>query len=111
MTLQDLLTKEYGIKTTVKINDKTSSVGTSLTRILDNNPNRVGWTIFNLGSNAVYLGFDRNVSASKGMRLAPSGGSINFMWDTEFDVVGYELFGKASTGTNNIYVIELITLP
>lgn len=110
MTLQDLLTKKFGVKTTHEINPVTDTVGTSTTKVLGNNPNRLAFTIINLSSNVVYLGFDRDVSSSKGIYLSPNGGSLSMLYDEDFNSVGYEVFGKAADDSK-IYLIEIVTTP
>lgn len=109
MTLQDLLQKEFGVKTIAKINPIISSIGTDIKRVLDNNPNRLAWTIINLSSNDLYLGFDNDVSSNKGVYVAANGGSASMLYRDDFDPTGWEIWGKASGAGSNIYVIEIVT--
>jgi hypothetical protein len=53
------------------------ATGAAASRILQNNPERLSVTFFNLGANDVYLLFDDSVSATKGIALQASGGAVN----------------------------------
>ena len=109
MTLAELIDKKFGVKTTHRINPVTDTVGTSATRILGNNPNRLAWLVVNLSSNTVYLGFDRDVSPNKGIFLSPNGGSCQMLYDEDFHSVGYEVFAKADA-ESKIYVVEIVII-
>lgn len=76
MTTRDLLNKLYGVITT-QLTDPigVTSVTTSATRILDNDPGGLQVTVINTGANDMNLWVDGSVSATKGIRIAASGGS------------------------------------
>jgi hypothetical protein len=77
-------------------------------KVLDNNPDRVGWFIVNLSPNNVYIHFASDVSSSKGVFLAPNGGMASMVWDEDFHAVGWEIWGIASASNSSIYVVEII---
>ena len=108
MTLQDLLFKQFTVKTRANINPEISTLTGGVDKILSNNPNRLAWIIINLGDDAFYISFERDPSATKGIVLSGGGGSASMLWNEDFDLVGYELFGKGTLGAK-IYVIEILT--
>lgn len=106
--LADLISRQFGIKTRVRENPLTSSIGINAERVVPSNPNRLALTVINLSANTIYLGFDNRVSSINGIYVAPNGGGISLIYDEDFEMVGYEIWGIA-TGTNSsIKVIEVI---
>lgn len=105
-TLHDLLNKQYGVKVDVKV--KTVTVGTTPTRVIDNNPNRVGYLVINLSSGSLFASFDTAVSTTNGILLGQLGGQFSMNWQYDFDVVGYELYGVVASGSNTVYVAEVV---
>jgi len=93
MTTKELIDKKFGIRTDVVVNPLVSSVGTSVTRLLGNNPNRVAWRIVNLSSNNLYILNDEEVSSSRGIMLYPNGGTASMVWDKDFNTVCWEVYG------------------
>lgn len=109
VTLQEMLNREFGVKTTFRANPLVSSCAITLTKLLSNNPNRLASVLVNLGANDIYIGFDVETSAAKGILLANSGGGINFKWDSEFNLLEAAMYGIAVGGASAIYVLEIVT--
>lgn len=57
-------------------NVATLSVGTSQEQLIKPDSERVFLLVVNLSVNAMYLGFDEQVSSSRGIKLSPNGGFI-----------------------------------
>ncbi len=108
MTLQDLLLTQFKVKTRANINPEISTLTGGVDKVLSNNPNRLAWIIINLGDDATYLSFERDPSSTKAIILSGGGGSASMLWNEDFDLVGYELFGKG-TQNQTLYVIEILT--
>jgi len=106
--LRNLIIREYGIQTAVRINPETDVVNTSPVRVLSNNPNRLSWVIVNLSGSDIWLGFDREVSSTKGLFLASGGSAIATDWRDDFELVGYEVWAIASADNSPIYVLEVV---
>jgi len=98
--------KEFGFKTRAVENPVASSVGTSVTKVLNQNPDRIEWLFVNLGSYTVYLAFGPYVSASKGIFVAASGGTATMKVSEDGEAVAYEVWAVAPSGTSAIYVVE-----
>jgi hypothetical protein len=110
MTLKDLLEKQFGVKTRVVINPMdVTAVGTSVTQILGNNPNRLAWMLVNLSPNDLYIAFERDVSVDKGIYLSPTGGTVKFLWNEDFELTGYEVWAVSTGADSAIYLVEVVT--
>lgn len=106
VNLQDLLTKEYGVRTTLRINPLIDSVGVTVAQILGNNPSRLGWAIFNLSANGLYVLPERNVSATHGMYIAPNGGYMGWVWNEEWQAVCWAQWAIATGANSDVLVLE-----
>ena len=108
-TLHDLLEAMYGVKTRVRQNPKTDTVGVSAVKIADSNPNRLTLLINNVSSNAIYITPDNQPSATRGIYVAPGGGSVVMQWDRDFSLVSQEWYAIAAAANSEIYVLELLS--
>jgi len=106
--LAEYIRKKFGVATFVEENPVTDTVGTTVTQIVKNNPDRLALIITNLSANNVYIGWFRDVSANKGVFLAPNGGQVVFLADEDLELVGYEFFAVATAAASKIFVFELI---
>jgi len=108
MTAQEVLDRRWGVRTRPITNRLVSSLGTSVTRLIPNDPDRLAWLIVNLSGNTVYLALTRDVSSSKAILLQPSGGSAGMVIDEDFNTVTYEVWGLASAANSAIYTVEVV---
>jgi len=106
--LLDLIREE--IKTdVVQYTDRvTTTVGTSVTRILRADPDRVAVILLNLGGNDLYISPDEAPSATRGIYVGANGGSVVMLWNEDLILVGNEWFGVAPGGTTQIFTVELV---
>ena len=103
--LAEYVKRKFGVNTrSYPITDPVSCL-TTVTRILPNNPDRLGYTLVNLGDTAMYVAWDRDVLASHGIYVAQTGGSFSLAADEDGELVGYELFGIAITSANDIFTM------
>ena len=109
MPLANLLMERFKVRTRAVENPRAvTSLGITAQMILANNPNRLGWIIVNLSTNTVYLGLQNDVSSSKGILLDPSGGQAAMLWDEDFQMTGWAIWGVASAANSAIYAIEVV---
>lgn len=94
----------------MRVSPPAYQVGVTPVKILDNNPNRLGFTIINLGAGYVMLAPDIEVSATRGIYLASGGGGVNFKWDEEFELVGWEHWAMAQNANTPVFVLEIVAL-
>jgi hypothetical protein len=86
------------------------TIGTEPVRVLENNPSRFQFAIVNLSPNNVYVGFDNQVSSSRGIRVAPSGGDFRMIWIEDLDITTWEFFAIADAANSNILVIQFVLI-
>jgi len=108
MAASEYALKQFGFRTTVVVNPLVSSVGTSVVKVLSQNPDRIEWLIMNLSANTVYLAYGPDVSSSKGMVLAANGGSAVSKVTEDGEAVAYEVWAIASGLSSSIYVVEYV---
>jgi len=107
MALAEYVFKKFGRRSRPIFNPLTDKVHTTVTQLLQNNPDRLAIIVINLSPNTVWIAFDRNVSSSHGILLTPNGGSAMFIADEDLELVGYPLFAVASADNSDVYVVEV----
>lgn len=78
----------------------TESVGTKATQLVAANSNRIAVLLFNVGSSTVFIGSSNTVSTKNGFPLFPRHYLV-------INTTG-AVFGISESGTNTVYVAELI---
>lgn len=78
MIVQDYLNKWYGAPVRSDEQPLTTSIATTPTRVVANDPTRVHFYIINTGTNDINIYPSNTVSSTVGIRLAANGGSIVF---------------------------------
>jgi hypothetical protein len=107
MGIERLRERYFGAPTRVSINPEASLVGTTPVRILGYRPKRTMALVVNLSTNTVYIGFDSEVSSSRGIPVASSGGSVGFTYQEDGDLVGQAMYAVATGADSRIYVVEV----
>lgn len=105
MSLSKYVESKFGTKTRSLQNPLINQIAVTVTKVLNNNPDRLSYTVINLSGNNVYVAFDQAVSASRGILIAASGGSLTLIAEEDGELAGYELFGIAVGGVADIYTI------
>ena len=102
---QSFIEGEYGGPTEEQ--DIEKSVGSvTPVKILGNDPERLSVVIVNLGTEPVYVMFDDEVSTSRGIYLAGSGGFVSMDVRNDQTLPTREWFALSSTGTSDVFVIS-----
>ena len=103
--LSEYVKKKFGVETrSFPVADPVSCL-TTVTSILPNNPDRLGFTVVNLGATSMYVAWDRGVLPTHGILVAANGGTFSMIADEDGELVGYELFGISVTSANDIFTI------
>ena len=110
MILQELLESQLGIKTDIRINPLTSQIGREATQLLIPNPNRLAWTLINLGKRAAYVSFTPDVGEGKGIYVAPTGGVLSLLWNEDFSLVCFPVYAVATEDVADIYLVEVLAI-
>jgi len=110
MPLADLLMERFKVRTRAVENPKSvTAASTTAQEILGNNPNRLAFTITNLGATVCYIGLTNTVAAAtRGIRLDANGGSVSFVWDEDFQAVAWAWWIIAAAGTPAVYAFEVV---
>lgn len=108
MALARYVAARFGVKTRAVPNPVTASVSQGVTTIAQNNPDRLSLLVINLSGANLYLGFFPDVSDTKGILLAASGGMAVFSAEEDGELVGYEfLIYSGEEEDQPIFVLEM----
>jgi hypothetical protein len=107
-TRADLMHDRFGVDVAVNLDPITALIGTSSTNLLKNSPNRLAFTVINLGTGKVYLHPQSPASATSGIVLAAGGGSVTLVWDEDYDAVGMEWSAVADIVATPILTLEVV---
>lgn len=88
--------------------ERTVSVTTAATRLVQGNPDRVGLIAVNRSINFGAIGFAPDVSAGTGIYIGAAGGTIESRVQEDGDSVTWELWAINDTAAGNWRVIEFI---
>ena len=108
--LADLTVKLFGVPTTNRARAVTVTSAAPF-RLLDENPDRLAWTIQNRSANFGVIDFSRNPTTASGFRLNASIGAAAKDYRVDGESVGYELFALNDTADGTWYVEEILALP
>jgi hypothetical protein len=100
--------RRYDGPTRAKFNAVT--VGTTTTRVLDNNPRRVAWMMVNISVNQGFANFDNSVSSSNGIILGAGGGSVSVEVDEDGETPAWEVFGVCTGAAGVWWVYEVVRM-
>ena len=89
------------------VNPITDTVGTTATKILNNNPDRLALVIVNLSANRGFIGFDRQVGPTKGIPVEASGGVVTMCIEEDGEAVGYEIHAINEVLAGAWYILEV----
>jgi len=100
--------QKMGFPTRLVINPVTDTVLTTATRLLTNNPDRIFWLIVNLSGNNGYLGWDTQVSSTRGLFIAANGGFVSAMIEEDGELVIYEVWAINQNAQGTYLVVEVM---
>lgn len=103
--LQAYIEKEFGGRFDYSL--KSVTVGTSVTKVVDHNFERMALAIIQLGSGSLYLSPLRTVSSSEGIALVAAGGSATFTARNDLVLPGVEWWGVGSAAGQTVFVLEV----
>lgn len=110
MTLDDMIRQLFAVRTRAIHSQVLVSASAPPTVIAPNNPNRLSFFVSNPGANSVYVAFESDFALGEGVLLVPSGGYISFLWSEDFNVVGWGMYGIASSADVSVNVLEVVSL-
>ena len=107
MALRELSRERFKGPTRPIVNPVTDTVATTPTRILKNNPDRVELLIVNLSANRGFIGFNPDVSATKGIPVEAQGGVVTMCIEEDGETVGYEIHAINEVAAGSWYILEI----
>jgi len=78
------------------------------TPIVQNNPDRIGLEIINNSGNSIYVGFTADTSATNGILLSATGGSLILKFRDDGQVCGNQVYGLSAVAGDAYTVVETI---
>lgn len=87
--------------------DLSVSVGTSITRLVENDPDRVMLILVNLGSVPIYLQPGNTPSSSNGISLGQNGGNLIVNARDDGTLPTREWYGVSPGSASDCYVLSL----
>jgi len=108
-TARALVLNRFGAPVNPVINKTTSSIGVTSSRLMINDPDRLGFLVVNLSVNDLYIMVDQNVGATRGIKAGPNGGSVSVVWFEDFEICAWEWFAVASGAASAVLVVEYLS--
>ena len=93
-----------GFETNRESIDSPVTVGTSSSRLIDSNPNRLFLTLINPSANDVWVDTRANVAVGEGFLAAKDNGTVTFEVERDGDLVTEEFHAIADGGTADLVV-------
>ncbi len=114
MNVQDLLEKQFGVKSTYNVNPETATIAASpvKTKFLSYNPRRISFVMINLSAVIILVAPDVNVAIApkkRGIYLVPNGGTLSMVWTEDFEMPAMEWFAIADGAAADVFCLEVIT--
>ena len=107
--LDDLIKEKFGgLSTQPHVNRLISSVGTTIDRVIPNDPNRVAFIIINLDeANTLYILPEPDVSPTRSIPLGPGQAYVG-LWDEDFQLVGWDWYCVGSAAGTALLALEVV---
>jgi len=106
--LADAIESRFGFKVRAEFPPRAEALAAATSEeILKENPDRISWIIFNLGTDVVYLSHDPLPSSTNGYYLDKNGGTVSMTWDEDGELVGYRIYA-ISAGTPTLFIKAVV---
>lgn len=106
--LAEVIEAKFGFHIRAEFPPKPFTLSTTPEQILKANPDRIAWTLVNLGGVVVYVGHEEAVSSLNGYYMAANGGVLAMKWDEDGELVGFPLWVVASSVTPTIFAMVVM---
>jgi hypothetical protein len=105
-TCREYLQGHIGAPVEARASAAGSTLDTASAQILRQDPRRIGFTFVNLSANEMYVTPVGAASATNGIRVGPSGGSVNVQADDDGEMSAWEWVGIATAAASNYFILE-----
>ena len=101
----NFIARKYGgrIEESVSV----ESIGTTAEAVVSNDPERLFLLLVNLSSNLMYIGFDAQVGADRGIFLAANGGSYEVDLEADMVIPTFAHYVVSAGAASDLYVVSL----
>lgn len=96
------------VKGQFNVIERTVTVGIAVTELMGGNPERVGFLIVVIGTVQVSVGWTQEITATDGIPVALSGGSLSANVRDDFILPVFPMHGIVAAATSNVRVIEIV---
>ncbi len=107
-TAAEQVRRRLGVNTLTARNRSLSQVGVAVVTIARQDPSRLVLRVNNLSVNTLTILDDRNITTARGIRVPPSGGSVEIRADEDGERVAYEWFGFAGAAASDVLIEEVL---
>jgi hypothetical protein len=107
MAASEYLERKFGFPTRMIPNPVTDTVGAAAVEILRGNPDRVQWLIVNLSAFDGFVGFDPQVSATRGIFVSANGGNVGAVIDDDAHLLIHPVFAISPGGAGTWFIEEV----
>lgn len=107
MSAIKILKQMFGVTSHINKNPLVNSVAVTITKVFDNNFDRVALVFVNLSANVIYLAPSTAPSATNGIYVAANGGNVSMTLAEDFALVCEEFYAIAIGGASAVYCIEV----
>jgi hypothetical protein len=104
--LSRFVDKHFGVKTRAVVNPVVGAVGIGVTKIANNNPDRLALVVMNISDTDMYAAPDPTPSATHGLLLQNGGGAMSLQADADGELVGYEWNIYCAGAAKAIFVLS-----
>lgn len=82
-------------------------VAVTIGRLVPNNPKRVAWSVINRSGANISIWFDMTIAVAGGIPVAPDG-YLQFYWEEDGELPGYEAFAIGTVGGQTVSLVEIM---
>jgi hypothetical protein len=108
--LAEFVAARKGKGTSVTFNPVTSTVATTATEILRNNPNRFRWVAVNLSTNRGFIDFSNEVSSSRGFSIDAQNGMMEMDLFEDGEAVFNRVFALNQVASGTYFIVEFVVI-
>jgi len=107
-TIRDLLNAYYGVAIVQRFQRDADLIGTSVQRILKQDPSRIAFSLVNTGTFDIGLRPVGQPTAQKSFIIAANGGTLTGDWREDGELISQEWTGLAAGGTGSLLIVEIL---
>lgn len=100
--------EEEKLETFTRTNFLREDVPTQVVQILEFHPQRLSWSLINLGTAPIFIAFDDRPSTTRGIRVGGNGGAFSTTFRDDPGLPQLPAFAIADGATSKVFIVEVI---